>query len=159
MTDPKETLEEGVLQIQEESYNRMTKVQIQDAMSRILELMGDNKTTPEICEIMCKDLNKSEAQVKRYIKKATEELQKGFDREANVRRMEMEQSLRNDLNDAYAIFKGLAPDDKLKATWYKLILETKDKLNKFTPDLVSVDDNNGVSVTYNIMPPLGDKDE
>lgn len=153
MKKPSKTLPKGSKEDTSDKSTRLTDAQMQVVITRVIELMGDNKTTPQICDILSTELNKSREQVKRYIRKATELLQKDFERDANVRRMEMEESLRKDLDDAYAIFRGLAPDDKLKATWYKLILETKDKLSKFTPEVESKDDDQIIKIEYKVVSP------
>jgi hypothetical protein len=110
--------------------------------------MGKNHTTMQICGILRPELNKSETQIKRYVSKATEVLKKDFERDAQIKRLEMEQSLRKDLVDAYVIFNSLAPDDRQKSVWYKLILETKDRLAKFTPEDIDKNEEQTISITY-----------
>ena len=127
---------------------RVTKARLDQIILRVIDLMGQNHTTMQICGILGPELNKSETQIKRYVSKATEVLKKDFERDAQIRRLEMEQSLRKDLMDAYAIFNSLAPDDRQKSVWFNLILQTKDRLAKYTPEHIDKNEEQTISISY-----------
>jgi len=136
------------MSIHKKINERVTKARLDQIILRVIDLMGKNHTTMQICGILRPELNKSETQIKRYVSKATEVLKKDFERDAQIKRLEMEQSLRKDLVDAYVIFNSLAPDDRQKSVWYKLILETKDRLAKFTPEDIDKNEEQTISITY-----------
>jgi hypothetical protein len=131
---------------------RVTNQRMQEIVKRVIELMGDNHTTMDICRILQPELGKSESQVKVYVRRATELLQKHAEGEATHKRMEMEISLRKDLKTAYYHFNILPDDNRNKLVWYKLILETKDRLSKFLPQEENKDDNQTINITYNAAP-------
>ncbi len=62
----------------------------------------------------------------------------------------MEISLRADLRNAYNLFNQQDPDSKMKAVWYKLILETKSKLLLFIPTSES-EDSQTINIAYKVV--------
>lgn len=125
---------------------RVSNAQLQQIILRVIDLMGRNYTTMQICGILGPELNKSETQIKRYVSKATGVIKKDFNREADIRRIEMETSLRKDLNTAYEQFE-LATSPRDKNAWFKSIQEVKDRILKFAP-IEEKDDNQTITIQY-----------
>lgn len=108
---------------------KATNVQVRACVNKVAELLMQNKTTPEICEIIRVQTGKSDQQIKRYVQKATELLQKDFDRDVNTKRLEMVSSLRRDSETAYKMF--LSTDD---VKWFQEYQKIKERLVKFEPN-------------------------
>lgn len=138
------------LAIHKKINERVSKQQLQVIVAKVLKLMGENKTTPEICDILSVELNKSEVQIKRYIQKATRQMQESFEREVPVRRMEMEQSLRIDLKEAYNNYLT-AQSDRDRVLWFKMYLDVKDRIAGFIPQEVVKKDDQVIKVEYKVV--------
>lgn len=130
---------------------RSTNAQIRQYVSRVIELISQNKNTREICDILEPEIGKSKDQIKRYIRKANEALAEDFNNDAHIRRSHMEQSLREDLNEAMKQYR-LADNSRDAAVWMKLMMEIKDRIAKYTPDEVK-DDNQSIKVEYTLVNP------
>jgi flavodoxin len=130
--------------------HRANKIEMQRYITRVIQLLQDNKTTREIAQILMKELNKSRAQVSVYIRKATEIMTEDFQRDVIVRTIEIEQGLRSDLSKAYSVFNSLENGSNAQAVWYKLILETKDRLQKLIPE-VKDDNNQAINISYKVV--------
>ncbi len=125
---------------------RVSQAQLNQIILRTMELLGSNHTTRQIKEVLKVELNKSEKQIESYISKAMVELKKDFNRDADIRRIEMEISLRQDLNTAYEQYE-LATTPRGKNIWFKSIQEVKDRILKFAP-IEEKDDNQTITITY-----------
>lgn len=130
---------------------RSTDAQLQVYILRVIELLRENHTSPEICQIISNEFGKGRSQVGRYIQKAMEVIKKDFNRDAEVKRIEMIQSLRRDLKRAEKIFDSLENTDRQKGVWYKLILETKDRIARYTPETDSNTEDKTINVNYTVV--------
>lgn len=144
----KKTKSKPDIEVHKKIHERVTKQKLQKIVKRVIELMSDNHTTMEICRILQPELGKSETQCKAYVKKAVDLLQIHDKEEASIKRTEMELSLRKDLALAYEQFNRLDDDNRNKMVWYKLILETKDRLARFLPEPEKQEDKQSISITY-----------
>lgn len=112
---------------------RSSQIQLQNHVLRVVELFGENYNTPEIVRKLCVEINKSERQIASYVTKALAIIKQDFYRDANIQQVKMLISLRADLKEAYRVYNKQPDNSKLKVYWYKIILETKDRIAQFSP--------------------------
>ena len=142
-------------QEQNTESQRETQVQIMEWVNKIIDLLLEGKSNPQIYEIMRAETNKSDSQLKRYMGKATAQLREDHTRATSLKRTLHIQGLRADLEEAYAQYKK--NNDK---HWFKIYQEIKKELKTFEPDDLRAkteQDTQTINITYALEPKVEDE--
>lgn len=130
--------------------SRATERQIQELIKKeIMPMLKANHTFIEIREHLRSVTGKSNAQLHRYIKMATDILKIDFNRDIEQQRIEMIASLRSDMDECLKNYKVTEGNHKI--AWYKQYIEVKDRIAKLAPNqLQSTEETNGqkIEITY-----------
>lgn len=124
--------------MEDKTLDRADQHQIVIYVNRIIDLIASNHSSRQICDLMCKEINKSESAVKRYIKRAHELLKEDQSLETDIKRANFLASLERDMNTAYANYVQANKDNKSGTmrgiVWFKQYIEVKDRIAKLQPN-------------------------
>lgn len=130
---------------------RANKAEVERIIDRVVDLCRQNMQYRDIKKVLQGEIGKSEKQCEAYITKAFKRIREDFEENIDVKRSEFIQSLYGDLLEAEKNYKAIQdPESKMKTTWFKLMLEAKDRIAKFMPEKVT-DDSQVISVEYKVI--------
>lgn len=141
-------------EINKQINKRATKSQIDAIVKRTIELLQENKTYSEVKDALRREVKKGDRQLERYIQRAFEEIRSEFEDDIAKTRTQFVQGLMGDYKEAIRNYRAIPdPENRMKATWFKMALEVKDRIERFIPKLADeVESEDIVQVAYNVIP-------
>ncbi len=132
---------------------RATKARVAEITHRTVELLRMNLTYGEVKKVLQGEIGKSEKQCEAYITKALTFIREEFEEDAGRTRTEFIQGLIGDYKEAISNYKAIPdPENKMKATWFRIALEVKDRIEKFIPREQIEENEDVVNIEYNVLP-------
>ena len=120
---------------------RFTQSQINRIiLEDIIPALRDNKTFPQINKLLQAKYGKSRAAIDKYISKAVEALKQDFNRDVELKRMEMINSLQKDADTAYANYELATYRGNTGTQWFRMYQDIKKRIAELQPNELRADE-------------------